>query len=109
MRRDVIKGTADAIRKQKYMAMNTKMKAKEQQIEEAKQLVDAMIEKRRQDLAEKHEVATTRIKKVDVELLARQQQLKDQEESSLMRVKENRENRLGAMQLKAEQAQLKRD
>ena len=54
MRRDVVKGTADAIKKSKYLAMNNKVKAKEQQIEEAKQLVDGMIEKRRQELQEKH-------------------------------------------------------
>ena len=54
MRRDVVKGTADALKKKKYLAMNQKVKAKEQQIEEAKQLVDSMIEKRRLDLAERH-------------------------------------------------------
>ena len=56
-----MKGTADAIKKSKYLAMNNKVKAKEQQIEEAKRNIDGMIEKRRLELQEKH--AENQIKK----------------------------------------------
>ena len=96
MRRDVVKGAADSMKKQRYLEANQKMKAKEKKIEEQKALIDAMIEKRRLDLEERQELTSSRLKKEyeDSDLKARKDKYQEERDHTVGRVLEKKEQRI---------------
>ena len=51
----VVKGTADTLKKQQYLKLKAKVIAKDKQIEEAQLQVDHQIERRKQELALKNQ------------------------------------------------------
>ena len=50
----VVKGTADTLKKQQYLKMKAKVIEKDKLIDEAKQQVDQQIERKKQELAQKN-------------------------------------------------------
>ncbi len=107
----LVKGTADSIKKEQYLKQKEKLALKEKQIEEAKKLVDQELERRRAELAAKASVSKLgEIKEIEKEQIAiKKKQLKEQEEAISLRIQSMRELKLQENMQKAGEAQVKRE
>ena len=89
----LVKGTADSIKKEQYLKQREKLAMKEKQIEEAKKLVDLELERRRAELSAKAAVNKMgEVKETEKEQISlKKMQLKEQEEVIAKRILTKRE------------------